>query len=171
MTLIRNHKFLWALILILAALNLIFLGVFWKTRDQGQAGIPGQRPDRYTTFLPDRLEFNQNQQIRFSAMRESHRAELRVLMNAIRIQRDSLRNLLSLGAPAEEALGVSTRIGDLQTELEMLNYEHFLEVLSICSEEQKETMLSLMGNAFRPSGHQEMRRERRQRGRNFSPGP
>ena len=171
MTLIRNHKFLWALILLLAALNLLSLGAFWKTRDRGPAGIREQRPARNTTFIPDRLEFNEDQQIRFAAMRDSHRAELHVLMDEIRIQRDSLRNLLSLGAPAEKALVVSTRIGDLQTELEMLNYEHFREVLSICSEEQKEEMLDLMGNAFRPFGHQENRRERRQKGRNFRPGP
>lgn len=171
MTLVRNHKFLWSLILLLAVLNLLSLGALWKTREQEPARIPEQRPARNTTFLPDRLEFNEDQQIRFAAMRDSHRAELRVLMDDIRIQRDSLRNLLKMEAPAEEALEVSTRIGDLQTELEMLNYEHFREVLSICSEEQKEAMLDLMGNAFRPFGHQEMRRERRQRGRNFSPGP
>jgi periplasmic protein CpxP/Spy len=162
MALQHNPKFLWALILLLVALNLVSLGTIWNTRDRQPA--PAREPvtGRFSRVMTEKLQFDSGQLAEFEQLLQRHRSDTRNVMNQIRAEREDLRVLLRRGAPAPEAGATANRIGQLQTELELLNYRHFAEIMAICDDRQKEELLEIMQNAYRPFGSgPEMRHERR----------
>lgn len=152
MKLLTNIKFLWIVILVLVILNIASIATHWIQGDE-----VWERPRRFDVrpgqrdhFLKKELNFTPVQQARFDSLLSDHRSRLESKVEEIRSLREELMGMMQnqeFSAEAEELVG---EIGEKQSELELMNYRHFKEVLSICDKEQQQVFLQTIKRAVGP---------------------
>ncbi|HTL83086.1 MAG TPA: hypothetical protein VL651_15340 [Bacteroidia bacterium] len=104
-------------------------------------------------FLIDQLSMTTVQQASYDSLIAIHRTKLETLMNTVKSTRDSL--ITELGAGKLDSANVqrlSARIGWEQQQIEQLNYYHFRDVRSICTDAQKPKFDSVIHDALRMMG-------------------
>jgi len=152
MKMLENIKFLWILILVLVILNIASLTAVWM--EQKGDEIPAIRErammDRRDHFLKRELNFTPAQQAQFDSLLDNHRDEMQEKMEEIRTLREELMGLMSNQEFTAEAEEIVRKIGEKQSELELMNYQHFKEVMAICNDEQKQIFLQTIRRAVGP---------------------
>lgn len=155
MELLSNKRFLWIIILILLILNLASLGTIWF--HDWDNNVPRFREsrsfDQRDHFLKRELNFSPEQQAQFDTLFNHHRSELELKADEIRTLREELMSMMRNQDFTAESEKIVHTIGERQSELEMMNYNHFKEVMAICNDEQKlifiETLKRAVGPHFR----------------------
>ncbi|MBR9999588.1 MAG: periplasmic heavy metal sensor [Cyclobacteriaceae bacterium] len=162
MKLISNIKFLWIVILVLIILNLASITAVWLEERDNQDPVMRDpaRIGRREHFLKERLNFTFGQQAQFDSLLTHHRSELEATIEEIRSLREELMGMMKNQEFTTGAEEIVRQIGEKQSELELLNYRHFKEVLTICNDEQKQIFLETVKRAVGPRQRQTGREDR-----------
>lgn len=152
MELLSNKRFLWVIIMVLLILNLASMATIWF--NDWDKDVPRLRESRTFEqrdhFLKHKLNFSPSQQATFDSLLAIHRSELEIKADEIRTLREELMSKIrnqDLSAESEE---IVLAIGERQSELEILNYNHFKEVMAICNDEQKQIFIETIKRAVGP---------------------
>ena len=152
MELLSNKKILWIIILVLLILNLASMTTIWINVDKDR--FPGIRESRVPLprgyFLKRELNFSVEQQAEFDSLLNKHRDQIESKVNEIRTLREKLMSMMKNQKFTPESEEIVRSIGERQSELEMLNYNHFREVMAICDDEQKQIFLETLKRAVGP---------------------
>jgi len=171
MSFLTNIKSLWVIIIVLIVINFFSVGVIWLSKDHRPFNRPGtysraarsnlQTRDQH--FIPKELNFTAAQEQKFDSLATLHRATVNLKTDEIRILREQLVNRMKnqeFDATSEELI---QKIGQVQAELELINFRNFRDVMNICDESQKEKFLGMMRRAFRPRHDDHERSRERER--------
>ncbi len=160
-----NKSFVIWTIVILVILNLFTISAFWFTKIFSifpvqqfmMHEIHDMNHKQRDEFLLTELNLSEEQKKKFKESREKHHKLSIVLHEEIFVLKEQLINeLFSTEVDSTKIKKLSEEIGLKQTELEMQNNAHILELKSICKPEQQEKLSLLFNEMF------EMFRESRQ---------
>ena len=168
---LTNKRVLWIIILVLLILNIATLSTIWLKSRQSGIPAPGEfrRPMAQNHFLNRQLNFNSEQQARFEVILTKHREQLDSKVTEIRSLRMELMGMMRNQEFSAESEEIIQRIGEKQTELELINYNHFREIMAICDDEQKQVFVETVTRAVGPKRRMRDPNERRGFGRNARP--
>lgn len=152
MKILENIKFLWIIILVLVIVNIASLTAVWIEEKGDEVPFLRERVmmNRRDHFLKRELNFTPAQQAQFDSLLENHRDEIQEKMEEIRTLREELMGLMRNQAFTADAENIVRQIGEKQSELELMNYQHFKEVMTICNEEQKQIFLQTIRRVVGP---------------------
>lgn len=172
MEILSNKRLLWIIILVLLILNIASISTIWlKT---WRSGFPEMREFKRQMakdhFLNKRLNFTPVQQAQFDELLSKHREVLDSKVIEISSLRKELMGMMRDQEFSQESEEIVQRIGKKQSELELINYNHFKEVMAICNDEQKQVFIETMMRAVGPGRGMGNPNERKGFGRNARPG-
>jgi hypothetical protein len=176
MSFLTNIKSLWVIIIILIALNIFLTGSVWLNKNQRpfskqeffrktDRNISANRKEH---FLARQLNFNPVQEAEFDTLAVKHRARLSAVNDELKALREQLVGKMRNQEFDSASEKLIEEIGQKQSELELINFRNFQEVLSICDAEQKEKFIGIMRRAFRPHNDPDARGREFERKRNQS---
>lgn len=151
----KNNRPLWIVILVLIVINLLSLGSLWITRDRGPDGnAEFRRSDRKPPphlaqkhFIPNRLKFDQEQQVKFDSLAMLHSASLSSTMDEIKLLRKQLIDQIGKNEP-DSVADLIYQLGQQQIVLEEINFQHFENVMSLCDEDQQKAFRKIIHRGF-----------------------
>jgi hypothetical protein len=155
---LKNKYLFWAVI-VLIALNIVLISMFWFGRKHNEHRPPmpppmmnqGPMADMHNKmeFIKRELELNQEQQKQFFEKGEEHFKKSQEIMKKIADTRIQLVNeTFADNTNADLAKKFATEIGALHAELENLNTSHFADLRKICNSEQIQKFKELMKEVF-----------------------
>jgi Spy/CpxP family protein refolding chaperone len=98
-------------------------------------GPDGEGPRRW---MEQQLGFTPEQVKEFGMLVEDHRYNMQALRDSIAGKREELSKLLMTDSASTEAgNNIAAEIGSLQSQLEMVNFDHFTKLRAMCTAEQK----------------------------------
>jgi periplasmic protein CpxP/Spy len=128
-----QNKLLVLLVAILLVANLCLMLYFFVFKDR-------HGPDKshpVSDLIQKELNLNADQTEKFKQLRDQHRAAVKPVVDEMRKLKDSLYDLLQAPQANDSAAKViAKRIGEKQEEWEMLIYNHFEKVRTICDSSQ-----------------------------------
>ena len=156
-----NKKFVTWTIIILVALNVFTLSTIWLTKlfkqDPHPHAFQEERRPLVDNFIERELNFSDDQIRKFEESRKKHAIQSKTLHDEVFIKKEILINeLFNSEVDSLMILKLSEEIGMMQTELEMQNNSHILELKSICNPEQQEKLKFLFNEMLeksRPDQH------------------
>ena len=153
MKILTNIKSLRIIILVLLILNIASLSTIWlKTRhSRFPDGREFRRQVAKDHFLNKRLNFTPEQQGQFDELLSKHREALDLKVTEIRSLRKELMGMMRNQEFSLRSEEIVQRIGQKQSELELINYNHFKEIMAICDEEQKQVFTEIMMRVVGPN--------------------
>ena len=152
MELLSNKRFLWIIILALLILNIVSLTTIWiREWEDREPRIRESRPPvARDHFLKRQLSFSAEQQAEFDTLLNKHRNQLELKADEIRTLREELMSMMRNQEFTSESEDIVRRIGEKQSELELMNYNHFKDVMAICNDEQKQVFIETLKRAVGP---------------------
>jgi periplasmic protein CpxP/Spy len=139
-------KVLIAVIIALLVLNSATLVFLWMQRPPRpasgnlQARDPGQ-------VLSQQLGFSREQQLRFDTLRTAHHGQMVVYGDSLKRLKDSLFTLL-LRRDSVNAASLFAAIGSVHQKVEQVTFDHFQQVRSLCTPEQRQKYDRMLYNAL-----------------------
>lgn len=133
----RIEKLLWILIIVLVLVNgatLFFLA-------SGRRPEPGDRFDRTITEV---LQLTEGQTRQFNLLKRAHHQEMIRIDREMRSTYEKYFLLLSDTGNIKEKDSLENVLGKKQKEKIQITYQHFNELKSLCSSEQKEKFKELV---------------------------
>src|SRR6201989_959576 len=130
-------KFLMGVVVGLCIVNIglmafILLGSGTRPPD----GPPGMPPeDRPRQLIIQKLNFNKAQVEKYDALIAMHRDTVRRLERAIMEAKNKLYTTLSNSGGSKDSL--VQQLGTLQRQMEMVHYNHFLDIKKLCTADQQ----------------------------------
>ena len=172
MEILTNKRFLWIIILVLLILNIVSLSTIWLRPWESGVTVTREfrRPLAKDHFLNTRLNFTPEQQTQFDKLLTKHRETLDSKVIEISSLRKELMGMMRNQEFTTESEKIVQSIGQKQSELELINYNHFKEIMAICNNEQKQVFIETMMRAVGPNRRMGMPDDRRGFGRNSRPG-
>jgi len=157
-----NKKFVTWTIIILVALNVFTLSSIWLTKlfrpDPFHLTFHEERRPPVDNFIERELDLSKDQIRKFEESRERHKIQSKALNDVIFVKKEKLIYELFISeADSVEIKKISEEIGIMQTELEMQNNSHILELKSICNPEQQEKLKFLFNEMLEKSRPEEHR--------------
>ncbi len=131
-------KSLYILVGVLLLINIATLGFIWYTtvKVKAELGIHPPRPDKNNSFLADELGLTGEQLNKFDTLKKEHHEGVQKIMTQTKELKDELFECIKKGDDAK-AKDLAEKLSENNKAMELLTYEHFKEVRSICNEEQK----------------------------------
>ena len=145
-----NNTKWWAIVVItLIFLNAITLTIFWVERKSNHNLIPKQENRGATSFyLNKELAFDSMQQLQYNQLVIEHRQVTRQMRSEIRNAKDAFFELLSDSTIIDDSIKkVSMGVSNIEQQLDILTFNHFKNVRTICNAEQKKKFDSIIKNA------------------------
>jgi len=133
----RKEKLLWILIIVLILVN--GATIFFML--SGRRPAPGDKFDRTITEV---LQLNQVQIRQFNIMKREHHQEMIRVDREMQSTYEKYFYLLSDTGNILEKDSLETVLGNNQKEKIQITYQHFNELKSICTSEQKEKFKELI---------------------------
>jgi Spy/CpxP family protein refolding chaperone len=146
----RKNKIAGAIIIILVALNLVLLGLFWlrdfRHPEFSFRDRPGEeRPERIMGFFRHELDLNQEQVGQFSEQRRLFFDEMKPIMKQIHELRVELTDAIFSDQPDENMVrSLITQISELEQKRELAMFNHIGQVRALCTPEQRLKLKDLM---------------------------
>ena len=131
-----NHiRFYKIIIIILVLLNLGTLTLLWFGRSRTEHA---QDPGESAKFLIHELTLTPGQQDEFGKLRDEHRQRLAILQERDRRLHDRFFEAIFLPAPDTlAAIILSDSIAAVRRQMELLTFDHFMQLRLLLNEEQK----------------------------------
>ena len=133
----RKEKLLWIFIIVLILVN----GATLFFMLSGRRPAPGDKFDRTITEV---LQLNQGQIRQFNIMKREHHQEMIRVDREMRSNYEKYFYLLSDTGNILKKDSLGTVLGNNQKEKIQITYQHFNELKSICTSEQKEKFKELI---------------------------
>ena len=155
-----NKRFVIWTIVILVILNLLTISAFWFTnifrifpiQRIAIHEINDKNHKQGDKFLEEELNLSEEQKKKFEDSREKHHNQSKALHEEIYVLKEQLIDeLFSTEVDSSRIKMLSEEIGLKQTELEMQNNAHILELISICKPEQQEKLALLFNEMLKRS--------------------
>jgi periplasmic protein CpxP/Spy len=152
MDLINQNKFKNWLIIVLLAINLITVSVIWMqivNKKQTQQVIQNNRPSESVNLLKKELDLNDDQTKQLEKMRTDQFDQSKKYNDRLNDLKKQLAEELFKESPDTTlANSKAKEIGDLQSKVEAMRFNHFKELLAICTPEQKEKLKPILIELF-----------------------
>lgn len=120
------------LVIIMVVLNLIAISLLFLGRP-GHG--PHHRHSDIKRLISERLELSEEQTIAYNALIQEHRKAISALDDEMM----AARNVLYSQLAKNETSAVDSQlvvIGQIQSKIESIHYQHFADIKALCSEEQ-----------------------------------
>lgn len=126
----NKTKFCYIVIGLLVLSNMILAFFFFENRSKQF------HPDKPRNTVIERLRFDENQVKQYDVFIQNHREKTREIGRQIRELKKQLYS--NLPKPQNDSLNLKliSAINEKQKELELVHYNHFLEIKSICTPSQ-----------------------------------
>lgn len=175
MDLFSKNKLLFWAVIILALLNIILLGTFWFHNFMRPEHPPMPFPNEHGNFSenhnPEKfhaedfivreLQFNEEQTKQFRTMMDDQSKKTSELQGKIHeIRKLILDELFIDNTNKDKIQKLNEEIGKLNTEIEALHSDHFLQMKTLCKPDQLIKFKSIMNDVMinkRPHGHESHR--------------
>ncbi len=143
------------IIILLLLLNSVTLGFMLLHHKQGPRSHfgpgmpppPHERPHGPGMFIVHELNFDDKQKDDFDKMRKAHHQKTMEIHDSLHALKEKLFSGISSG-DMTQANAVSDKIASFQKQLEIVTYEHFLAVRSMCNDEQKQKFDKIIPHVF-----------------------
>jgi protein CpxP len=126
-------KLLSLAVIVLLLLNLGILGFLFLSKDN--SGPDGRKMPR--EIVIKKLHFNENQIHEYDKIIKIHQDDIRNIDDSIRTTRNELYKLLNaetIDSSKKDSLNL--KFADFQKQVEIIHFNHFLEIKKICKKEQ-----------------------------------
>lgn len=140
---IKKSTTLWIIIVILVILNLSTLTALWLDKSPGIKRVE-RTGVRHRHFIEGRLNLSEEQATEYRKLRMEFFENARPYFENIRKNKSRLYQMLKTGENDHRVQALADSIGQLQTGLELLTFNHFQEVRALANPEQKAAFDSLM---------------------------
>ena len=148
----NQNKFRNLLIIILLIFNLITVSTIWMliaNKNIFAVREQDNRPSESVNLMQKELGLNETQTKQFENIRTSRMDEMRVYNDSLDELKKELAEELFKDKPDTILANLkSIRIGDLQSKIENIRFNHFRELMSICTPAQKEKLKPIMVEIF-----------------------
>lgn len=152
MDLINQNKFKNWLIIVLLAINLITVSVIWMqitNKNVPQQVVQDNRPSESVNLLKKALDLNEQQTRQFEKMRIDQFDQSKKYNDRLNDLKKQLADELFNESPDTNQANLKAKeIGDLQSKVESIRFNHFKEMLAICTPEQKEKLKPILIELF-----------------------
>jgi len=149
----KNKISVW-IIVILVLLNLFTLSTIWYNQLRRPVRPPREEMRHHRQgleMLGQKLKLTDEQVKIFEGMRQQHFEKMKPLQEEIISVRQQLMDELSKAEPDTALVNILIKsIGDKETVLERNRFEHFMELRSVCTPEQKEKFEILLRELMGP---------------------
>jgi len=155
----KNRLAAWAIV-ILVLLNVVALGTLWWTQIR-RPGHPPPPPDRrprhdVSKFLEQELELTTGQAEQLRVLRETNAEQSYIIEQEIHKYRLAMAKAMFEKDPNIKQVETwANRIGQKHEELELKRFQHFIDMKSLCTQEQAlrfEALLRKVLETTRPPG-------------------
>jgi protein CpxP len=146
----NSKKIITLLILVLFAVNLITLGCFWFGRKHGpSSGMPEHGGP--AAFLIRELKLTEDQQQQFEKLKRAHHEHIEQVQDSLHELRELFFHELSV-SDTRKADSLAKVIGEKQSSIERITFDHFKQVRAICTPEQQKRFDEVIQEALRMMG-------------------
>jgi Spy/CpxP family protein refolding chaperone len=139
---IKQNKLRNGLIVILLALNLLTVSIIWmQTARTGETPTkePGPRSSESVNLMKKTLDLSEEQTDQLRKLQSTHVEQLKETNDRLAKCKTELAEELFKNIPDTIlAAAKAKEIGELQSKVEMLRFQHFHELLALCTPAQKE---------------------------------
>ncbi len=152
MDLIRQNKLIGWIIGILVGLNILTLTLIW-IQSRGKTSDHSAReespPASSAGLLRSEIGFTEEQVRQYGEMRKDFQEKTRGLNDELTDLKLQIADSLFVPTLDEQRVdSMASRIGTLQSRIEILRFEHFRELVKICSADQKEKLRPVLREVF-----------------------
>ncbi len=98
-------------------------------------GRPPMANEGPKQFIIERLNFNAEQVTAYEKLITAHRTSIRALEGSISVLKNNLYQTFNDGSSTDKD-AIVNRLGEIQKQIELTNYNHFAEIKKICRPEQ-----------------------------------
>lgn len=134
MDFIKRNKILGGAVIGLVIINVLLLTFVWlgkNGRNPSRSGNGGGR------FLEEQLKLSADQKQQVKSLRDNHFQLVESLRKQSRESRNELHELLKSPNSALKAQELTSKLGQIQSQIEFSTFKHFSDIRSICNEQQK----------------------------------
>ena len=147
---LSQNKFTKWFIIILVALNVATITMMWVFLARTSHPPPFNKimqPKETVTLMQKELNLSNEQIKQFEKLRKENFDKSKKLMNQIDALKKSLsEELINENKDTAKVNSITNAIGLLQTEMEKLRFNHFEQLISLCTPEQKEKLKPILKN-------------------------
>lgn len=135
MSTLNKTKILTGLVVLLVLANITSMLFLWMGMRKNQP-VGFRQPSEY---IIQKLSLDEKQQKQYMALVSDHRSQTKKLRDELRNYKDSFFSLLSeLHADDSIKKNALIKISSLNTQLDLITFDHFKEVRTICNPVQQE---------------------------------
>ncbi len=143
---LKKRLVFWGIIL-LVVMNLSSLATVWWQKHMRPGPPPGgmDEPRRARHILKKELGLTDSQSKQFERIQHQHRRNSEEIHENMKNLKHDLFAQLAVDSIDEDKIEQLTlKIGQAQSELEVLTFRHFLELKNLCNDEQQKRLSSLI---------------------------
>lgn len=148
--------------IIMVILNIGTVATIWMILPPPRAVFSDDDPPRRVQrFLEHELDLSRQQRDDLQELRQEHFREIRLLMNEIRQSRNAYFDLLKTADSAVDSArrdSLANQIGRHHVRLEKANYDHFMKLRGLLTDEQKVQFDKIINQTIRMRGRGNMGR-------------
>ena len=142
----ERNKLLTIAVIGLLLINLGTISFLWLRKPPH----PEQQKEEKFKIIIDKLEFNAEQQKKYMNLVHAHHQSFEKLNEATcNLRRDYYYLMKNDAIDRIQADSLNTLIGKNQSEINQLNFEHFLNIKALCDEHQKVLFNNFVGEIGR----------------------
>lgn len=146
---LNHNKYNKWLIAILITMNVVLIITLWTKISPERKGIPFPGipeipPPPPIKLMQEELNLNKEQIDKFDLSQKNNFKKVAIILEKVSVLKEQLA--LEISADLPDTLKVRTiasRIGKLQSDIEILRFTHFNEMLSICNKQQKDKLRNI----------------------------
>ncbi len=142
----KNNRLLqWAVILLVLC-NIGLILTIWL-----KPNLPfGRKPEEPRDFVIRNLKFSDDQVKKYDALISVHKTEMnRLRKESMNYRQQLFDNLKNNGQNGINPDSLSQLIANDQKQIELITYNHFAQVRTLCTNEQKETFDQIIGDVMK----------------------
>jgi Spy/CpxP family protein refolding chaperone len=158
MSYFTKERSLYLIIIILVLLNIVTLGSMWLWKIREKPGLLPPPPENFDgmRFLVKELKLTPAQREKFIESRDNHFKLVSKLSDEIRINKELLFSMVEIPSPDTNKVNeVTSKIGELQKQIDIETFKHFAKLQSVCNDEQKKKFGTLIKEVLKRMGHQQ----------------
>ncbi len=150
MDIIKQNKIGKWIIILLVVLNVLMLSSIWlKDNEQRRVPPPGRKD--VVRFLQHELNLSADQVKKLAELRDEHfTATQEKLKRIMRLKKVLMESAFELGDRKSSPDSLAEEIGRLQSEIEVITFNHFQRLTEVCGKEKLPKLRELMGEIVGP---------------------
>ncbi len=162
----NKNKWWLIAVIVLMAINTATLTIFWLER-KGQGLLLGGKPKgaEAQTFLVKELVLDSAQQVQYLELVKAHRKSTNDIKRELKNAKDAFFSLLGDSTASEVTIKqAADNTSTVEIQLDLLTFNHFKQIRSICTPTQQAKFDSIIKTAVRMMGPNQQRRQGPPRG-------